>query len=164
MYLCLCPGQRQGALECCRAAVLVGEFQHLLASRGDDGGESNARCGSGENAHGAPQTKNGVEYGARCIRERPPIDNRNGVEDIVAASKKPRAIRLELRVTKGFTFHDYHVRGPNAQFPYRIACGASQAARRHRTTNSVSTNRFENAGWATSAACDARQSSAYEVT
>ena len=42
------------------------------------------------------ETENGVEYGTRCIRERSPIDNRNRVEDIVAAPKKPRAIRLEF--------------------------------------------------------------------
>ena len=64
-------------------------------------------------ANRAPQAHHRVEHGADGIRERPAVDDRHWIANVVPASEKPRAVRFELQVADGFAFHNDHVRGPN---------------------------------------------------
>ena len=59
---------------------------------------------------------------------------------------------------------DHHVGHPDRRLVGATAAGGWPAARRARATNSVCTNRLENAGWAASAAGGASTISAYEVS
>src|SRR5579862_5921917 len=134
LYLRLRPGEIERALKRLRAAVLIGEVQDLLAIRSDKCGKGNARGGPRQNVHRAPQTKNGVEYGTCRIREWPSVDDRNRAGDIVATSKKPRAVRLALRFIDAFAFQSHHVRGPDNCFFVGLpaACRKQRADIRHK--------------------------------
>ncbi len=94
LHLRLRPGQSERALEGAGVAILVRQFQCLLARGGDDGGENDAGGGSGRNAHGAPQAHDGIEHGADVLAERRAVDNRNGIVRFAVAPDELRAVGL----------------------------------------------------------------------
>ena len=64
LNLGLRPGEGKSALEGGDVAMLVGQFERLLACGGHHGGENDARGGAGRNAHGAPQAHDRIEHRA----------------------------------------------------------------------------------------------------
>ena len=158
------PGQGRGPLEGGRLAVLVGEVEHLLARLGDDRGEDRVDGRAGREADPAAEAEDRVEHRADGVRQRTSVDHRDRRADRAAAAEEAGSVGLVLDDRRRPAPRRPRRAPPRSAARRSTAAGASPAARRCSATNSVCTNRFWKAGWATSAACGARTISAYDVS
>ena len=153
----------RGPLEGARSPVLVGEVEHLLTRLGHDGGEDRVDGLARLDDDSAAQTEDRVEHGAGGVRQRTSVDDGGRRADRAAAAEEAGPVGLELDDPVAVVLDGRQVRRPDplssVERGRRVASRASVSA-----SNSVWTNRFWNAGWATSAACGASTSSRYDVS
>src|SRR5277367_1872816 len=86
------------------------------------------------NVHGAAKTHHRVEYGTHGAGKRPPIDDRDGIAKIAAASDEPRPIRFVLQVAAGLALYHYYMRHPHGGLVIRPfpACGEKSSDIRNK--------------------------------
>ena len=159
LNLRLRPGERRSASESGRVTVLVGAVEDGLPRGRDDRPKSDPRGGARRNSNAATQGEYRVEHRADGVREGAAVDRRDRRVNTVSASEETRPVGLDLRLADSIAIDDGKMRGPDSgSSGVRLRRVARMAPTLGRY--SVSTNSFENAGCATSAACGARTSSA----
>ena len=108
------PGEGRGALEGGRLAVLVGEVEDLArATRRRRWRRSRAPWRPGASVHPAAEAEDRVEHGADRVRQRAPVDHRDGRPDRPAAAEEAGAIRLVLDDAAGLSLDRRDVGGPD---------------------------------------------------
>ena len=155
------PGSRPARSR--RLAVLVGEVEHLLARSRHDRGEDRVRRRARGERHAAPQAEDRIQHRADRVRQWTAVDDRDRRPDRPAAAEETGAVGLVLDDPAGC---------PSTAATCAAQIGFSSPDRGRRVassapmpgSNSVCTNRFWNAGCATSAACGASTISAYDVS
>ncbi len=164
LHLGLRPSERGRALERADIVVLVDQIEDLRARRGDHRPEidrvpslpaRSAHAGAGRILDQAP------------LRSRPTVDGRSSPRSSARLCRRDRGTAHDRSRTRACP-PPRHRQPPGAQprpaAPLVPAAASSPTMAPRPARCSVSMNSFENAGCATSAAWDARTSSAYEVT
>ena len=117
------PRQSLSALKHSRVVILVGQLQRRVACRSNDSGIDQADRLASRNAHGAAQGHRRIEHGANGVRQRPPVNNRDGIANIAAASKESCAVRFELQIADRLRVYRQAHGRPRRKFRHPSACG-----------------------------------------